>query len=59
MPNAKNKRPVNVDKSIVERFEYLYPRLKEIFLNRCLDLAINDTKFFNEVFFNKKFMNKE
>lgn len=59
MPNAKNKRPVNVDKSLVERFEFIYPKLKEIFLNRCIDLAINDTTFFNEVFFNKKFMNKE
>lgn len=59
MPNAKTKRPVNVDKSLVERFEFIYPKLKEIFLNRCIDLAINNTTFFNEVFFNKKFMNKE
>lgn len=59
MPNSKIKRPVNVEKNLVERFEFLYPKLKEIFLNRCITLAIEDSEFFNFVFFNKKFMPKE
>lgn len=59
MPNSLKKKSVNVDRQLIEKFEYIYPKLKEIFINRCIDLAINDTTFFNDVFFNQRFMFKE
>lgn len=53
---SKSKKPVNLDKESVERFEYMYPEVKQIFLNRCLKLALQDKKFFEDVFFNKLFL---
>lgn len=56
MPNSKNKKSVNIDKNIYERFEYLYPDIVNIFINRALKLALQDKKYFEEVFFNKLFI---
>lgn len=53
---SKSKKPVNLDRDTLERFEYLYPEVKQIFLNRCLKLALQDKKFFEDVFFNQLFM---
>ena len=56
MPNSKNKKSVNIDKNTYERFEYLYPDICSIFINRALRLALQDKKYFEEVFFNKLFI---
>ena len=56
MPNSKNKRSVNIDKNTYERFEYLYPDIVHIFINRALMLALQDKKYFEDVFFNKMFI---
>lgn len=53
---SKSKKPVNLDKDSLERFEYMYPEVKQIFLNRCVKLALQDKKFFEDVFFNKLFI---
>lgn len=54
--NSKDKKPVNLDKELVDRFDYLFPAIKSIFLNRALELALQDKKFFEDVFFNPIFM---
>lgn len=54
--NGKNKRPVNVDKEVCEKFEQQYPCLKELFLTRCLVLASQQPDFFQQVFFNPIFV---
>ena len=56
MPNSSKKKSINIDKETYERFEYLYPEITCIFLNRCLKLALQDKKYFEEVFFNKLFI---
>ena len=56
MPNSKNKKSVNIDKDIYERFDYLYPEICTIFINRALNLALQNKKYFEEVFFNKLFI---
>ena len=56
MPNSKKKKPINIDKEIYERFDYLYPEICSIFINRALKLALQDKKYFEEVFFNKLFI---
>lgn len=56
MANSKTKKSINVDKETVEKFEYIYPKLKEIFVNRALKLALQDKEYFEEVFFNKLFI---
>ncbi len=54
--NGKNKRPVNVEKEVCEQFEKQYPCLKELFLTRCLKLAIQNADFFQQVFFDPMFI---
>ena len=54
--NSKNKRPVNVDREVCEKFEKQYPWLKELFLTRCLILAIQKPDFFQTVFFDPNFI---
>lgn len=56
MANSRKKRPVNVDKEVFEKFDYLYPDLVSLFINRSLKLALQDKKYFEEVFFNKLFI---
>lgn len=56
MPNGKNKKPINVDTDIIDRFDYMYPRIKNLFVNRALTLALQDKKYFEEVFFNPLFV---
>ena len=54
--NAKSKKPVNLNKELVDRFDYLYTDIKYIFLNRALELALQDKKYFEDVFFNPIFV---
>ncbi len=54
--NGKNKRPINVDRDAFEKFEKLYPSLKELFLTRCLILASQKPDFFQTVFFDPMFI---
>lgn len=56
MPNSKMKKSINIDKETFEKFEYLYPEISSIFINRALKLALQDKKYFEEVFFNKLFI---
>lgn len=56
MPQSKNKKHVNVNKDTVDRFDYVYPRLKHIFAQRAFELALQDKKYFEEVFFNSLFI---
>ena len=56
MPNSKTKKQININKELYERFEYLYPELSSIFINRSLTLALQDKKYFEDVFFNKLFI---
>ena len=53
--NSKSKRPVNVDKKAFECFNEQYPSLKELFLTRCLLLAVQKPEFFQQVFFDPMF----
>ena len=56
MPSSKSKKSINIDKSTYERFDYLYPKICSIFINRSLKLALQDKKYFEDVFFNKLFI---
>lgn len=56
MPSSEKKKHINVDKELFDRFDYVYPRLKHIFVERALILALQDKTFFEEVFFNKLFL---
>ena len=56
MPNSKNKKSVNVDKETYESFEYMYPKLTALFINRALFLASQNKDLFEEIFFNKIFL---
>lgn len=54
--NSRNKKPINCDREIVDKFDEFYPRLKELFIKRSLILALQDKKYFEEVFFNPIFI---
>lgn len=56
MPNSKLKKTINIDKATFDRFDYLYPEICSIFINRALKLALQDKKYFEDVFFNKLFI---
>lgn len=56
MPNSKNKKHLNIDKDLVDRFDYIYPRLKHVFAERAFKLALQDKKFFEDVFLNPLFV---
>lgn len=56
MPNSVKKQHINVDRELTDRFDYVYPRLKHIFVARALELALQDKKFFEDVFFNNLFI---
>ena len=56
MPSSKSKKSINIDKAIFEKFDYLYPEICSIFINRSLKLALQDKKYFEEVFFNQLFI---
>lgn len=56
MANSKNKKHLNVDKELLDRFDYVYPRLKNIFVERAIKLALQDKNYFENVFFNKLFI---
>ena len=56
MPNSVKKQHINVDRALTDKFDYVYPRLKHIFVARALELALQDKKFFEDVFFNPLFV---
>lgn len=56
MPNSVKKQHINVDRELTDKFDYVYPRLKHIFVARALELALQDKKFFEDVFFNPLFV---
>lgn len=56
MPNSKLKKSINIDKATFDRFDYLYPEICPIFINRALKLALQDKKYFEDVFFNQLFI---
>lgn len=56
MPNSVNKKHVNIDRETLERFDYLYPRLKHLFAERAFKLALQDKDYFEKVFFNPLFI---
>ena len=56
MPNSKSKKHLNIDSELFDRFEYIYPGIKHIFAERAFKLALQDKKYFEEVFFNKLFI---
>lgn len=56
MSTSKNRKNISLKRDLVDRFEYLYPKLTGIFCNRALELALNDKDLFEKIFFNEKFM---
>ena len=56
MPQSVNKKHVNVNKDTLDRFDYVYPKLKNLFAQRAFELALQDKKYFEEVFFNPIFI---
>ena len=56
MPNSKNKTVVALDKELVTRFRSLYPRLLSVFLERSINLALQDKNLFEKIFFSPMFM---
>lgn len=56
MPNSRNKKAINIDKETFDRFEYVYPGIVSLFINRSLVLALQSKEYFEEVFFNTKFL---
>lgn len=56
MPNSLNKKHINVSKELVDRFDYVYPKLKHVFVERAIELALQDKAYFEEVFFNPLFV---
>lgn len=56
MPTSVNKKHVLVDRTLLDRFDYVYPDIKSLFINRALTLALQDKKYFEEVFFNPLFI---
>lgn len=56
MPNSKNKKHVNLSADLVQRFDYVFPNVKALFIERALTLALQDKKYFEDVFFNPIFI---
>lgn len=56
MANSKNKKPINLDRQVIERFEYLYPTLIQEVLNKYIELCVQDRKYLEMVLFNDRFL---
>lgn len=56
MPTSKNRINISLDKKLVERFRKLYPNILNIYVNRAIELGLQDKSIFEEVFFNPIFM---
>lgn len=52
---GKNKQ-IRVNESLHNQFVSVYPEVLKIYLDRCLQLALQDKKFFDYVFFNPLFI---
>lgn len=55
MPNPKGKVVYHlvIDEKDKKTFDRLYPGLLKIFLNRSVNLAINDKSVFEQIFFSE------
>lgn len=53
LPTSENKAVFHLvlDKTNYEKFKSQYPELLRIFLNRCVERAVNDPSFFENAFF--------
>lgn len=51
MPNSLNRKSINLDKCLCERFSYLYPKVMKTFIERALVKAVQDRRFFESVYF--------
>lgn len=51
MPNSPNRKNISLDKELVERFEYFYPHLIKIYLERALRQGIENKEIFEKIFF--------
>lgn len=56
MPSSKSRKSISLKKDLVDRFEYLYPKLTAVFCNRALQLGLQDKELFEKIFFNPVFM---
>lgn len=56
MPTSRNKKQVHIPRDVVERFENRYPKVKEIYISRALELGLQDKDIFELIFFNPRFM---
>lgn len=56
MANSKKKKPINLDRQLLERFEYLYPTLIQELLNKYIELCVQDRKYLEIVLFNDRFL---
>lgn len=52
---GKNKQ-IRINESLHNDFIKQYPEVEKLFLDRCLFLALQDRKFFEDVFFNPLFV---
>lgn len=55
MANSVKVSPVNLNRELIKRYDYLFPLTKRTFLERALTLALNSPDFFNTVYFNPIF----
>ena len=56
MATSKNRKTISLKRELVDRFEYLYPKLTGTFCNRALELGLQDKELFERIFFNSAFM---
>lgn len=56
MATARTRKTISLKKELVDRFEYLYPKLTAVFCNRALELGLQDKELFEKIFFNPTFM---
>ena len=56
MPQSISKKAVNINKDTGERFNYIYPKLSNLFAERAFFLALQDKKYFEEIFLNPLFI---
>lgn len=56
MATSKFRKSISLKKDLVDRFEYLYPKLTAVFCNRALQLGLQDKDLFEKIFFNPVFM---
>lgn len=51
LKNGKRQVTFYCDKSIIDRFQSLYPSCLTLFLSRVLEAVLTDRQLFNKIFF--------